>query len=167
MVVTEGRCPTAQRVTCASVRHPMRVACAYSWWSSAWLAPGRQSSRWWRHPLVLDPKGAKRARQLCVTCIPDMPLLRWSPPSTTGQATTTGRGRGPGESRKGGRGSGTPKVCVPQMARSHFPNGKFRFLAQWSLWSGAGGGFGMTPGCCAVCSGRRLSASRHLPSPFP
>ena len=30
-----------------------------------------------------------------------------------------------------------------------------------------GGGLGMTPGCVAVCCGRRLLASRHLPLPFP
>ena len=29
------------------------------------------------------------------------------------------------------------------------------------------GAFGMTPGCVAVCSWRRLLASRHLPLPFP
>ena len=31
----------------------------------------------------------------------------------------------------------------------------------------SGGGGGMTPGCIAVCSGRRLLASRHLPLSFP
>ena len=30
-----------------------------------------------------------------------------------------------------------------------------------------GGGVGMTPGCIAVCSWRRLLPSRHLPLPFP
>ena len=30
-----------------------------------------------------------------------------------------------------------------------------------------GGGGGMTPGCVAVCSWRRLLAFRHLPLPFP
>ena len=32
---------------------------------------------------------------------------------------------------------------------------------------GGGVGVGMTPGCAAVCSWRRLMASRHLPLPFP
>ena len=42
--------------------------------------------------------------------------------------------------RREERGAGTQKVCVSKMARSDFPNGKFRFLPRWSLWSGKGGG---------------------------
>ena len=45
------------------------------------------------------------------------------------------------ERRKGGSGTQkfVPKVCVPRMARQDFPNGKFRFFARWSLWSGGEG----------------------------
>ena len=42
--------------------------------------------------------------------------------------------------RKRGVGGWYPKVCVPKMAQSDFPNGKSRFLPRWSLWSGGGGG---------------------------
>ena len=47
-----------------------------------------------------------------------------------------------GGRRGGGEGGGVwaPKVCVPKMARSDFPNGKFRFFTRWSLGSGGGGG---------------------------
>ena len=44
-----------------------------------------------------------------------------------------------GEGRGGG-GVWDPKVCVPKMARSDFPDCKFRFFPRWSLWSGEGGG---------------------------
>ena len=37
---------------------------------------------------------------------------------------------------------GGAKVRVPTMARSDFPNGKFRFFPRWSLWSCGGGGGG-------------------------
>ena len=33
-----------------------------------------------------------------------------------------------------------PRICVPKMARSDFPDCKFCFLPRWSLWSGKGGG---------------------------
>ena len=38
----------------------------------------------------------------------------------------------------GGLGRGA-KVCVPKIARSDFPDCKFRFFPRWSLWSGFGG----------------------------
>ena len=50
--------------------------------------------------------------------------------------------------RRGGGGGGwDPKVCVPKMTRSGFPDGNFGFFPRWSLWSGGGGsrGRGGTP----------------------
>ena len=41
---------------------------------------------------------------------------------------------------RGGGGVWDPKVCVPEMARQDFPNGKFRFFPRWPLWSWGGGG---------------------------
>ena len=43
----------------------------------------------------------------------------------------------------GRKGVWDPKVCVPEMARQDFPNGKFRFFPRWLLWSGGGGGWSM------------------------
>ena len=42
----------------------------------------------------------------------------------------------------GGEGIWVPKIYVPKLARSDFPDCKFRFLPRWSLWSGGGGGRG-------------------------
>ena len=42
--------------------------------------------------------------------------------------------------RKGGGGGWDPKVCVPKLARSHFPDCKSHFFPRWSLSLGGGGG---------------------------
>ena len=80
--------------------------------------------------------------------------------------------------REEGMGSGTPKVGAPKMARSDFPNCKFRCYPRWSLWSGAGRGgargrggpssygrraFECTPDVGAVC-GLRMAGQRHTSS---
>ena len=75
----------------------------------------------------------------------------------------------------GGGGSGTQNNCVQKVAESDFPSCKFRFSPRWSRCPGRGGGvqgryspsscgvqpfkyfpwgggFGMTPGCIAVCA---------------
>ena len=51
-----------------------------------------------------------------------------------------GGGTSPPSNASLGGGIWDPKVCVPKMARSDFPNGKFRFFPRWSLWSGGKGG---------------------------
>ena len=40
---------------------------------------------------------------------------------------------------EGGEGVWDPKVCVPKLTGSDFPNGTFRFFPRWSLWSWGGG----------------------------
>ena len=71
-------------------------------------------------------------------------------PTTT---STKRRGR-QGSIRRGGGGGWDPEDCVPKMARQNFPHRKFGFPPLKSLWSGKGGGFGMTPWCDdLVCSG--------------
>ena len=47
-----------------------------------------------------------------------------------------------------GRGVWDPKVYVPKMAQSDFPNGAFRFVSRWSLWSEGGGGVTPAVYCC-------------------
>ena len=54
----------------------------------------------------------------------------------------SGRGGGGRQVLEGGGGGGwDPKVCVPKMARPDFPNDKFPFFPQRSLWPG-----GRSPG---------------------
>ena len=54
-----------------------------------------------------------------------------------------------------------PKVCIPEMAPSDFPNGKFIFSPRWSLWSWGGGCWHNASVYLIVCLWRRLLASRH------